>query len=221
MLRELLPEELLNLFEEYADYLDSIIEKFSRGMRLLNEIRTGEARAVFAEVIRLQSEADIVRKQIVSILEELRVDAAFKEDIFHLVKRMERVMDWIKEASRELTIIPYLEVPNDIRSGIEELIDKIVKATKRVAMAIESTIDGKYDEVKALIEEIEKLEEEADSIDLSNRSKLVKYHDQIKPCTLAILIHDLNRDLEEAADSCRDVADYLRALIVGWLSRWS
>ena len=45
---------------------------------------------------------------------------------------------------------------------------------------------------------------------------LVRLHDQIKPCTLALLIHDLNRDLEEAADACRNAVDYLRAIVIGW-----
>ncbi|MEM0380201.1 MAG: DUF47 family protein [Desulfurococcaceae archaeon] len=219
MLREILPEDLIKLLERYADYLNRIIENFSKGMRLINEIRIGEARGVFAKVIELQIEADNIRKQIVSILEEIRIDAAFKEDLFHLVKRIERTLDWIKEASRELTIIPYLEIPNNIRNGIEELINTIVKSAGKVVEAIKSTLNGEYDRVKILVEEIESLEEKADEIDLSNRSKLIKYHDQIKPCTLAILIHDLNRDLEEAADSCREVADYLRAIIVGWIRR--
>jgi len=219
LLREILPEDLIKLLERYADYLNRIIENFSKGMRLINEIRIGEARGVFAKVIELQIEADNIRKQIVSILEEIRIDAAFKEDLFHLVKRIERTLDWIKEASRELTIIPYLEIPNNIRNGIEELINTIVKSAGKVVEAIKSTLNGEYDRVKILVEEIESLEEKADEIDLSNRSKLIKYHDQIKPCTLAILIHDLNRDLEEAADSCREVADYLRAIIVGWIRR--
>ncbi len=216
MIKDILPEQIIKLLREYVEHLGDLINGFNDSIKLLNDVRVGEARRRLTETLEIQREADSIRKNIIALLEEARIDAAFKEDFFHLIKRLDRIADWIKEASRELTIIPYLEVPDDIRRGLEDLIEKIVDAGETIIEAVEKALEGDYESVKELIARVEEYEEEADNIDVENRGKLLKYHDQFKPYTLAILVHDLNRDLEEAADACKEAADYLRALIVGW-----
>ena len=216
LIKEILPQQITDLLEEYTEYIRNIINKFRTAIKLLNEMRIGEARTRFAEIVKIQKEADNTRKRIITLLEEVRLDPGFKHDFFHLVRRLDRITDWIKEAARELTIIPYLEIPEDIRRGVEKLIDEIVEATEDIVDAVEKTVEGDYEEARKLIERVEEIEERADEIDVENRGKLLKYHDQFKPYTLAILVHDLNHDLEEAADACQEAGDYLRALIVGW-----
>jgi len=216
LIKDILPEQIVSLLREYIEKIEDIINNFNEAIKLLNEVRVGEAKAKLTNTFKIQARADEIRKNIIALLEETRIDPAFKEDFFHLIKRLDRIIDWIKEASRELTIIPYLEIPEDIRRGLEELIKRIVEATEKVVEAVDNTIKGEYKVARELINEIESIEEEADNIDVENRGKLLRYHDQLKPYTLAILVHDLNHDLEEAADACREAADYIRALIVGW-----
>lgn len=219
MIREILSEKLAELMLEYVDLVEDITSRFSHAIKLLNEIRVGEARAKLAEVFKIQSKAIRVRNEIIKFLEGIRIDPALKEDLFHLVKRLDRITDWIKEASRELTIIPYLELPDKVRRGLEKLMDKALSAVEKTAEAVKEMIEGNYDRVRELVDEIESLEEEADEIDVENRGKLLELHNQFNPYTLAILVHDLNRDLEEVADACREAGDYIRALIVGWARR--
>jgi len=215
-LKDVLPQEVVDLLGEYTNSLHSIISEFRKAMKLLNDIRIGEARASFAKVVEIDKRAVKARDQIVVLLEQSRIDPALKEDLFHLVKALDRITDWVKEASRELTIIPYLEVPEAIRRGLERMIDVIVEAVENVVKAVEAAINGDYKTVTELAAKVEQLEEKADEIDVENRGMLVRLHDQIKPCTLALLIHDLNHDLEETADACRNAVDYLRAIVIGW-----
>ncbi len=216
MFREILPEQIIMLLEEYVDKLNAIVESFKESISLLNEMRTGEARKKLADTMRIENEADSIRRKIIEFLEESRIDPGFKQDFFHFIKVLDRIIDWIKEASRELTILPYLEIPQPLREGIEDLIEKVVEATKKIAEATKHMLKGNYEEATKIIGEIEKIEEEADEINVSNRGKLLELADYIKPFTMAILIHDLNQDLEEAADSCEDAGDYLRAMLVSW-----
>jgi predicted phosphate transport protein (TIGR00153 family) len=219
LFREILPEEIIELLNEYIDKLEDLTNTFLDAIKLLNELRMGEARRKLTDAMNIESEADNIRRKIIEILEKTRIDPGFKEDFFHLIKRLDSIADWIKEAARELIIIPYLEIPQDIREGLEKLIDKVVDLSEKVGDAIRATVNGNYEEAIKLISEIEALEEEADQVNLENRGKLLKYADQFKPYTLAILVHDLNQDLEEAADSCENAGDYLRALIISWRKR--
>ncbi len=213
---EALPKELVNLFSEYIDRIVKTSKTFSDGVKLLNEFRVGEARDKLAEASRLEAEADEIRKKLIALLEASRIDPGFKEDFFHMIKRMDDIADWFKEAARDLLIIPYLETPQPIREGLEKMIKLTVKASEVIAEAVKHALQGDYEGAEKLIKEVEVLEEEVDQINMENRGKLLELSDQIKPYTLAILLHDFNQDLEEAADACEYAGDYLRALLIAW-----
>ncbi len=207
-------EKLYGLMDDYLDKICRTVTLFSDAISYLNEMRSGEARKALADSMRSEKEADELRRKIVDLLEESDIDPDVKEDYFHLIKRIDLIADWIKEAARSVSIIPYLEVPAGLREGYEKLLDLVEEMTKKTCKAVRLLLEKKYDEARGLVEEIEKLEEEADQVNVDNREKLLEYSDQLKPYALAILLHEFNTALEEAADACEDTGDYIRALIV-------
>jgi len=219
LLRDVLSDHVIEEMMEYIETIEDMVHRFSDAMKLLNNFRISEARSKFKETADIQDRVEAIKKNLLNRIEEMRLEATFKEDIFHLIKRLDAVSDWVKEASRELTIIPYLDVPQDVRRGIDRLINIVVNAVKSTVTAIKHVLNNEIDKARELIDLVNELEEKADMIDVENRGLLLKLHDQFKPLTLAILIHDLNRDLEEAVDACRDVADYLRLIISRWIKR--
>lgn len=207
-------EELHGLMDKYLDKICGTVEAFSDAISFLNDMRSGEARRALADSMRSEKEADELRRKIVDFLEESSIDPDLKEDYFHLIKRVDLIADWVKEAARSVSIIPYLEVPAGLREGYERLLDLVEEMTRKTCKAIRLLLESKYDEASRLVDEIERLEEEADQVNVSNREKLLEYSEQIKPYALAILLHEFNTALEEAADACEDAGDYIRALIV-------
>lgn len=207
------------LLFSYLEKIQDAVSSFEDAVSLLNEMRTGEARVKLADTMKCEKDADKIRRKIIDYMEKEHVEPEFKEDFFHLIKRVDLIADWIKEAARELTVMPYLEIPAPIREKLEELMDKVEELAKKVVKAITFFIEEKYSEAWRLIDEIEALEEEADEINVSIRGMLLEYSNQIKPCPLAILIHEFNTELEEAADACEDAGDYIRALIVQYSSK--
>lgn len=207
------------LLFSYLKKIQDTASSFEDAVSLLNEMRTGEARVKLADAMKYEKDADKIRREIIDYMEKEHVEPEFKEDFFHLIKRVDLIADWIKEAARELTVMPYLEIPAPIREKLEELMDKVEELVKKVVKAITSFVEGKYSEAWRLIDEIEALEEEADEINVSIRGMLLEYSNQIKPYPLAILIQEFNTELEEAADACEDAGDYIRALIVQYSSK--
>ncbi len=202
------------LMYKYIGEIDDVVEHFKTAIKYFNDLRVGEARRELAESMDAEKRADDLRREMVYFLEREEIDPEIKEDLFHLIKRIEVIADHVKDAASTFSIIPYLEIPADLRDGLERMASKVYKATKRVCEAVKALLNGDYDYARETTDEIEALEEAADMIDVDNRSKLLEYGDKLKPLTLAILLHDLNLDLEEAANACEDAADYIRALIV-------
>ena len=199
---------------KYIEKIDDVVEHFKTAIGYFNEMRVGEARRELASSMDAEKEADELRRKMVYLLETSEINPELKEDLFHLIKRIEVIADFVKDAASTLTIIPYLEVPVELREGYEKMINKVYEATKKVCKAVEALLEGEYTTASRLADEVEALEEEADMIDVDNRGKLLDYGEKLKPYTLAILLHDLILDLEEAANACEDAADYIRALIV-------
>ncbi|WP_434731327.1 DUF47 family protein [Thermogladius sp. KZ2Tp1] len=216
-LSDIMPEEALESLREYLKNLIKSIDLFRKSLKLLNEVRVGEARSLLAEVVKTRSEANKSRLRLIEVIENSRLEPSVKEDILHFIKRLDAISDNVKEAARELTIMPYLEVPSPIRDGLNRLADMVLQAASHVAEATERLITGEHKRALELVNKVLEIEEEADRVDVDNRGKLIVYADVIKPSTLAILIHDFNRDLENAVDSCAEAADYLHILITTWL----
>ncbi|AFK51384.1 hypothetical protein TCELL_0961 [Thermogladius calderae 1633] len=216
-LSDIMPEEALESLRDYLKNLIKSIDLFRKSLKLLNEVRVGEARSLLAEVVKARSEANKSRLRLIEVIENSRLEPSVKEDILHFIKRLDAISDNVKEAARELTIMPYLEVPSPIRDGLNRLADMVLQAASHVAEATERLITGEHKRALELVNKVLEIEEEADRVDVDNRGKLIVYADVIKPSTLAILIHDFNKDLENAVDSCAEAADYLHILITTWL----
>jgi len=208
--------EIKKLMGEYLEKISRVIEEFSHGIKLLSSMRTGEAMLAFTNCMKREKEADIVRRRIVEFLESASTTLTpdEREDLFHLVKRLDTIPDWIKEAVRILTIIPYLEIPVELREGFEKLIRVDIEIANTLCQAVKALFNGDYKRASSLAEKVEELEEKADSIDINNRSLLVKYSNKITPVGLVVLLDDFNHALEEVADSCEDTADYIRAIAI-------
>lgn len=217
MIKEIMPNPVINLLLEYSNKVDKLINEFHESIKLLNNFRVGEARAKLTSAMKLETQVHELKDELVGLLEKSHIHPALKEAFYHFIKSIYRICDWVKEASRELIIIPYMEIPVDIRGNIEKMVGKLVDAYKTVREAIEESVKGRYSEATALIKRVIEIEDEADNIDLEIRRLLFERRDSYESPVLAILIHDLNRELEEAVDSCRDTADYLKALLVGWI----
>lgn len=215
-LREILPEQIIELLHDYLDKIEETASSFKDAIKFLNEFRTGEARRALTTSMKKEEEADKIKQKIFDFLESARIDPGMKEDLFYMVKRIDDIADWFKEAARDLVIVPYLDAPQELREGLERLVRIAVKATQNTCKAVKLSLDGEIEKAREIIEEIDILEEEADNVNLENRRMLLEYSEEIKPFTLAILLHDYNRDLEEAVDACQNAGDFLRALMLAW-----
>jgi len=209
-------EKIKNLIYEYLEKLHETIENFGRGVNLLSTMRTGEAMTIFTECMKKEKDADIIRREIVDLLESASttIPPEEREDLFHLIKRLDAIPDWIKEAVRILTIIPYLEVPAELREGFETLIRLDIETADMLCLAARALFEEDYKRASDLAEKVEELEEKADEADINNRRMLMKYSNKITPIGLVVLLDDFNHALEEVADACEDAADYIRAIAI-------
>ncbi|MEM4903881.1 MAG: DUF47 family protein, partial [Desulfurococcaceae archaeon] len=162
LLSDVLSHELMKDLEKYVELVVKATSTFAEAVRLLNEVRIGEARASFSHVIKLLDESGALKSAVEDGVAKTRLDPGFKEEMLVLINLVDDVGDHIKEASREFTILPFLEIPIQLRTGLIELLAAVSTMISKLADIIMCFIKGDYVKVEKINNEIIKLEEEAD-----------------------------------------------------------
>ena len=210
--RSAIPNDITKDLIEYVELVHKIIIDLRRGILLLNDVRIGEAMSVLSDGIRTDTYADEIRRNILFQIDESIKDSDTKEALARLIRRFDLISEQTKEAARYLTIIPYLEIPLDIRERIEEMSRLASESVDLLVNAVKALIEG--DDKKALSQstKVEELEEKGDEINMTARKLLLNYGEKAPNPALVVLLRDFIEALENIIDFAEDAADYIRIL---------
>lgn len=217
-LSDVLPRDLIDLFRSYADVIKSASSEFAKAITLLNDMRVGEARALLSKVIKLLDKSGEYKAVIEEGVAKTSIDPSLKEEILTLISMYDEIGDAIKEASRELTILPFLELPDRVRRGLVELARVASRSVSLLSESLVCFVVGEYEKVEESFKEVLELEERADEIETENRGLVLEFGDSIRPYTLQLLVYSLNNALELVTDLVARVLSRTRLIIKAWLS---
>ncbi|MEM1695344.1 MAG: DUF47 family protein [Candidatus Aenigmatarchaeota archaeon] len=218
LLSDVLPDSLMTNLEKYVSTVEDASREFTKAISLLNNVRIGEARVSFTRTIKLLDESGALKSSIEEEIANLSLDPGLKEELLYLIDMFDDISDSLKESAREFTIIPFLELPERLRNGILRLSEKVVKSMNLLANTLKFFIAGRYKEVEKAFSEILKVEEEADALELENRSLILELSEKIKPYALQLLAYHLINQLESTTDLCARVAERVRLISMAWLT---
>jgi len=213
-LTDILPSETVGKLGKYVEIASEVARKFREAVELLNRYQVGDARRVFAELVKLDNEGERLRSELESEISSLRLEASFLSELLVFVSSIDRISDHVKEVAKEFRVLPFLEIPQEVRDGLLELCKVVGEAVETYNKAFKAVVDGRYEEALGLVGKVIDLEEKADDIEVRNRGLILEAGDKFKPFAMAILVHSLNKALEDTADISALSASNLRILIV-------
>ncbi len=214
MISKHIPRDFSKLLSEYVVLVNKIVKGLRNSIKLLNEMRVGEALEQISECIKNDTRADNIRRKILYEISSYIEDDDIRESIVRLIRRFDLVAEWSKEASRYLSIIPYLEIPADIRDKIRKLSEYAVEAVDTLVDAVESLLDGDVEVAREHACRVEELEEKADEVNVAARKLLLNYGNSIRNPAFIVMLKDFIESLESIVDYAEDAADYVRALAI-------
>ncbi|MEM2111747.1 MAG: DUF47 family protein [Candidatus Bathyarchaeia archaeon] len=170
------------------------------------------AKTTIDRLFGVEEEIDNLRRAVFEELTKGNLPSQEREDIMHLVKRLDMMADHIKDSARNVLVLMETELPREIWGAFAEMSSGIVKTA---AMLRESLRNLGEDPLKArtMSEKVEDEENKVDKKCLEIKALFLKYGDKINPAAL-LLLKDLLDSMEEATDSCADTGDYIRVLTV-------
>lgn len=196
-------KEHMNKVVGVVDGLRTALEHFGKGEM--------EAMAQVQQLIfRGEREADDLRRDLLNKLSEGMFLPADREDLVHLVERVDDVADYANGAARLLVL--FREAPPEpLQEGIVQYGRLLLQAAQTLAEALDKLAAGDRRQSLELCTAVERIEEEADALK-ANLYRDLFFMDL--PAGVLLLLHNLIESMENTADKAEDAADLIRLLTV-------
>jgi predicted phosphate transport protein (TIGR00153 family) len=171
-----------------------------------------EAKSSFEKLSKIEHEIDELRRIVFEELTRGSLRSKDREDIMHLVKRLDEMADHVKDASRAVILLLETEVPKVMWKQFAETAKDLVECATTLRKAIEQLGTNPVKAME-LAKQIDAIEGKVDEKYLKSKAMLLTHAKKTDAATI-LLLKDLIEEMEHVADACDDTADYVRILTV-------
>jgi predicted phosphate transport protein (TIGR00153 family) len=193
--------------EQIAKAFDTVT-LLHKAMKSFSEGNLAETKRYVENLYKAEEEVDKLRTDVFTELSKgAALVADYREDLLHLVKRLDTLADHTKDAARCLEMLGDVKIPDELCQKTVYMTSKLVDTAQALRGGIEK-ISSSPAEAAAASQKVEENEHDLDQEYLKAKSLFVKYGDQIN-CGAMVIFDDLIEFIEHAADMCADTADYI------------
>jgi predicted phosphate transport protein (TIGR00153 family) len=183
----------------------------NRAMKSYSERNFKEAKKYVENLYVDEEEVDKLRTDVFTELSKgAALVADYREDLLHLVKRLDTLADHTKDAARCIEMLGEAEIPEELTKKTVFMTSKLVETAQNLRISIEK-ISSNPSEAIEQAKNVGEVEHEIDAEYLKAKSLFVKYGEKIN-CGALVIFDDLIEFIEHAADMCADTADYIVVL---------
>jgi len=201
----------ISMMQRHLALTMSAVEDLERAVKAAVALNQNEARAAIQRVTSSEKEADSLRRIVMTELARGELPPIDREDLMHLMKRVDMVADWCRESTRVLAATPMKDVTQTLRDAAVKMAEGVKECAAALRRSISRMADNPEEALKAA-DEVERLEEKVDDLFESSRQLLGK--EEKLTIGAAILMNELYEAIEMAADACEDACDQVRIIIV-------
>lgn len=189
---------------------DSTAE-LNKAVTALCNMDSEKAMEALNRMLLSEKEADNIEERISVELSKGDMEPKERESLMRLVRRMDFIADWSKESGMNLQLIleAKVKVPVSLWSRYHEMTIELERTTKELRASIEQL--GVNEELADKhSREVERLEHVLDDLYFVTKKEIL--FSDIDPRAV-FLLRDMLHGIENAADSCKDVADIIHILL--------
>lgn len=180
-------------------------------IQAISKAKKEEAMQRIENLFEAEKEVDRLRTEVFKELsKDSAVFAEYREDLMHLVKRLDTLADHVKDAARCVKMLAGSQVPKELWENTVHAVSTLVECAHALRGSIEKITADPAGAIKGA-QKVEKIEHELDGEYLKTKSLFVKYTEEMD-CGSMVILDDLVEFIEYAADMCADTADYILIL---------
>ena len=206
-------ENVLKMVEEHLELTQNAVMDLYKMVEASANNLEKDSKDFFESVSQLEMRADALRRMMVEELTKSEMFPEEREDLMELVRAVDWVADWSKEAGRILVIIPFENAPDEMKEAAKNM----CKANVDCVGVLSKCVKALHEDPKAalsLADEVEMLEENLDELYSIARYHLANLEYPGFSVGALILLNEFLDALETIADWCENTADIVRAIAV-------
>jgi predicted phosphate transport protein (TIGR00153 family) len=182
-----------------------------KAMTSFSERKYKEAMNYVENLYKAEEDVDKLRTDVFKELSKgAALVADYREDLLHLVKRLDTLADHTKDAARCVEMLGETAIPEELCKKTVFMTLKLVETAQTLRSSIEKISTNPIEAIEEA-KKVEDIEHDLDTEYLKTKSLFVKYGNEIN-CGAMVIFDDLIEFIEHAADMCADTADYIVVL---------
>jgi predicted phosphate transport protein (TIGR00153 family) len=203
--------KLLDLAQKQISTALDTVTLLNEAMELISKAKAVEAKKSIEKLFSVEEEIDQLRTEIFKELSKgAALFADYREDLLHLVKRLDTFADHVKDSARCIVMLGEAQIPKELWKKAVHISLILVDCATALRKSIKNISANPAEAVKGA-HKVEKIEAEIDKEYLETKSLFIKFADQTNTGAM-IIFDDMIEFIEEAADMCADTADYIVTL---------
>ncbi len=172
-----------------------------------------EKKAFYEAISQNEMKADQIRREMVTELSKRELYPAERDDLMGLVRAVDWIADWAREAARILAIIPFYKLTPEFKGTIEDMCKENYSIVRVLAKCIHA-LSTNPKEAMEYADQVELLEADLDDLFGSARNHFVELGDIGMTRGALILVNELMQAIETVSDWCENTADIARAIAI-------
>jgi predicted phosphate transport protein (TIGR00153 family) len=203
--------KLLDLAQEQITTALDTVTLLHKAMQQISKAKVKEANITVEKLFKVEEEIDNLRTEVFKELSKgAALFADYREDLLHLVKRLDMFADHVKDAARCIKMLGDSPIPDKLWEKAVHITSTLVDCATALRGSIKNISANPADALEGA-QKVEEIEAKIDKEYLETKSLFIKYAEQMNSGAL-IIFDDMVEFLEEAADMCADTADYIVTL---------
>ena len=172
-----------------------------------------EKKEYYEIISQSEMKADQIRREMVTELSNRELFPSERDDLMELVRAVDWIADWSREAARILVIVPFLKLPPEFKSSIEDMCRENYSCIRVLSLCIHALSS---DPPKALeyANQVELIEEDLDDLYGIARNHFVLLDNIDMTRGAMILLNEFMDAIETVSDWCENTADIARAIAI-------
>jgi predicted phosphate transport protein (TIGR00153 family) len=205
---------ILDLIQQHVAKIEDTVTELDNALQSAKNGKKEETVQTIKRLNQEEEEADRIRISTIEELAKGELKAKEREDLLHLLRRVDIVADWAKDAAWNLEVlVEYnIKIPNEIWSMLVKIGSQLVKETKAMRKSI-VYLRTDLDKALEAVKEVEELEHAID-IEYHDTKKLFISHASDLEAPSFMILRDVLKDLEQVADFCEDAEDMVRSIAI-------
>ena len=206
-------EDVLVMVEKHLELTQNAVISLYNMVEAAAECDQNECKKAFLDVSRFEMEADDLRRNMVEELTKSEMFPEERDDLMELVRAVDWIADWSKEAGRILNTIPFEKTPDEIKTATLNMVKANVDCVKVLTKAIKALPKNPQNAL-SLADEVEMLEETVDDLYGEARMHFATLEFPEFSTGSLILLNEFFDAVETIADWSENTADIVRAIAV-------